>query len=144
MIFLHDMEAFPLQIETDSVELTDKVMVSLYAEGDDVSFGAIILTLSNPPEYSITYCTLSTPFLVTLPAEQTKMWTFTKTVSALKVECNGEEVLAYLFSKSTDGECVTRYSNAKVHQIMFSDSDSASVATNVQQSGIILLYLLHK
>ena len=51
-------------------------------------------------------CNNWTPFPVSLPTEQDKIWTFTKTPTSLKIECNGVEVLDYVFSESDKSSCV--------------------------------------
>jgi len=103
------------------------VYVNLYtAAGSHI--GSITLKFNNPPTYYIHYCTSSyTPFPVTLPVEQDKVWTITETANAMKVKCNGEEMLNYLFSESTKAECVTEWSK-DVEQIKFKTTDTASDA----------------
>jgi hypothetical protein len=130
----YDLEAHPLQIKTDSVVGSGEVViVKLYAAaGSHGSFIAgIKLLFNNPPKYYIYYCTSSyTPFPVTLPVEQDKVWTITETANAMKVKCNGEEVLNYLFSESADTRCVTKWSQ-DVEQIKF-PSNTASDAYRAQ------------
>jgi len=124
----YDLEAHPLQIKTDSaVGSNEEVYVYFYTADGSYIIGYIRLMFYNSPKYFIYYCTSSaTPFSVTLPVEQDKVWTITKTASALKVECNGVEVLNYLFSESTKAECVTKWSK-DVEQIRFA-FDTASDA----------------
>ena len=121
----YDLEAHPLRIKTDSVVGSDEQVYVLLYKADDSYIGFITLTLSNPPQYYIASCTYSTPSPVTPPAEQDKIWTITKTASAWKVECNGVEVLNFLFSESTRSICVTTWSQ-DVGKITFYSQDTAS------------------
>jgi len=123
----YDLEAHPLQIKTNSVVGSDEQVIVYLYPAAGIYFGSIRLMFNNPPEYHILYCTSWTPFPVTLPVEQDKVWTITKTASALKVECNGEEVLNLVFSESTGTDCVTKMSQ-DVEQIWFHNSDTASDA----------------
>ena len=102
MKFDYDLEAHPLQIKTDStVGSWDKVIAYLYT-ANDVMFGNIRLVFGATPTYRIGYCTSGsyTTFPVEVPAEQNKIWTITKTVTAIKIECNDVEVLDYEYSEA--------------------------------------------
>ena len=124
----YDLETHPLQIKTDSAAGSDEQVYVWHYTAAGSYIGGIRLEFSNPPEYYINYCiNYWTPFPVTLPVEQDKIWTITRTASALKVECNGVEVLNFLFSESTDSRCVTWWS-WDVGKIKFSSFDTASDA----------------
>ena len=64
-------------------------------------------------------------FPTTPPSEENKVWTITKTSTALLVDCNGVEVLNLVYSDYSE-ECATAWSN-EVDRIMFYPSaDTAS------------------
>jgi len=127
----YDLETHPLQIMTDTAVGSSEQVYIFFLTAAGSYIGSIQLTFYNPPKYYILSCASSwTPFPVTLPVEQDKVWTITKTASAIKIECNGEEVLNYLFSESADTLCVTKWSQ-DLEQIKFF-SDTASDAYRAQ------------
>ena len=105
----YDLEAHPLQIKTDSTEGSkERVYVTLISAVGSVSFQVLF---TNPPQYHIGYCVYAFPvFPVTFPVEQDKIWTFTKTDTALIIDCNGVEVLNYVFSGSGLPNCASTMS----------------------------------
>nr|AFK75437.1 putative secretory peptide-27 [Pleurobrachia bachei] len=95
-----DLEATPLQIWTDS-------------------------TLVQYEIYKCVFPFRSLP--VQPPSEVIKIWTITKTDTALIITCNGVEVLNYLFTDSTDSLCGPLAQPDSVEEIHFSgDHDQAS------------------
>ena len=127
VLIYYDLEAHPLQIKTDSEAIDrDLVWVKFYKTGSSTIIGEVILYLYDPPQLKIGYCVTTKLFFPVTPSvEQDKIWTLTKTDTGLKIECNGVEVLNYLFSESTLSNCVTRWSEDVV-RIEFATYDSAS------------------
>ena len=125
--YTHDLETTPLQIKTDSaVGSEEQVGVAFSKADDDVYSGGISLKFTDPPEYFIKRCfEISASFSVDLPAEQTKIWTITKTAITVKISCNEVEVLTYIFSDSSRSACVTYWSSDTV-KILFGSTDTAS------------------
>ena len=103
MYINYDLEEHPLQIKTDSaVGSGEMVLVELYT-AEEVYISNISLQFSATPQYQyhIRNCTSSwTNFTVDLPVEQDKIWTITKTATALKIECNDVEVLNLVYSEA--------------------------------------------
>jgi len=124
--YTHDLETTPLQIKTDSaVGSEEEISVRSYTADNEYS-GAIWLKFTDPPEYFIKRCfEISASFSVDLPAEQTKIWTITKTAITVKISCNEVEVLTYIFSDSSRSACVTYWSSDTV-KILFGSTDTAS------------------
>ena len=122
----YDLEGRPLQIKTDSAVGTwDSIALRLHTDTEGL-ITVIYVRLTDPPQYSIYYCTSSwTTFPVSLPAEQDKIWTFYKTDTALRIECNDVEVLNYLYSEVNDDDCVEKLGR-DVEKIMFGSFDTAS------------------
>ena len=78
------------------------------------------------PQYYIVSCTSDyTDIPVDLPAAQDKIWTITKSATALTIECNDVVVVNYLYSDSSDDDCVTKLSQ-DVEKIWFHSTDTAS------------------
>ena len=71
-----DLEAFPLQIKTDSsTGSEDRVRVYFYTPAEEW-IGSIALMFSDPPTYHFRWCTTgATAFSTSLPEEQDKVWT---------------------------------------------------------------------
>nr|AFK75457.1 putative secretory peptide-47 [Pleurobrachia bachei] len=123
-----DLEATPLQIETDStLGSNEKTWVWLYNK-DSGYIGTVAVTFSSPIQYYISYCTAkATDLPVQPPVEVDKIWTITKSETALIITCNDVEVLNYLFTDSSDKNCVPKYDGKNdVQQIKFSSDDTAS------------------
>jgi len=140
----YDLEEHPLQVKTDSVLGSgDAIIIILYSAGEytdcsedpeNCTFIAVIF--QDPPKYFIYPCTgTNTSTLpVYLPQEQEKIWTFTKTATAIIYECNGVEVLNYVFSDSANESCVAAYSQ-DIEKIQFDYQDSASDQYRQLQTG---------
>ena len=64
---------------------------------------------------------MDSPFPASLPADQDKIWTVTKTSIHLKLDCNGVEVLEVDFSESG----CTQW-DQDVEKIQFRNQDTAS------------------
>ena len=134
----YDLEENPLQIKTDSVVGSGElVLVVLYTDQEEyISDIRLDLSSSATPKYKIQPCTPPTIFPVDLPVEQDKIWTITKTATALKIECNDVEVVDYLYSDSSDSRCVTRFSQ-DIEKIIFpSDYDTASDEYRQEPTGV--------
>eukprot|EP00116_Pleurobrachia_bachei_P005712 sb/3465974/ len=123
-----DLEETPLQIKTDSkLGSSDWIKVFMYK---DVGYiGDVGVKFSSPMQYWIGYCTSWTwkDIPVQPPVEVDKIWTITKTKSALTITCNNVEVLNYVFADSsdTDSDCVAKW-GGDVDKIMITSSDTAS------------------
>eukprot|EP00116_Pleurobrachia_bachei_P012374 sb/3472636/ len=86
----------------------------------------VIVSFSSPMQYSIGYCTSSlTDLPVQPPVEVDKIWTITKTETALIITCSNVEVLNFLFADSSESQCVSRWGR-DMEQIMFIHSGTAS------------------
>ena len=77
-------------------------------------------------KYRINFCNTWTDLPTQPPDEVDKIWTFNKTSTALIISCNGVEVLNYVFSDTSNDDCVPRWSR-DVEKIQFAaTSDTAS------------------
>ena len=122
-----DLEATPLLIKTDSTLGSDeKIIVWMYDRDGNVIAG-LAMIFSSPMQYVIGYCAADyTTLPVQPPAEVDKIWTITKTETAIIITCNGVEVLNFLFEDSSKDNCVTRVGGGDVEQIEFHRIDKAS------------------
>ena len=121
-----DLEATPLQIKTDStLGNGEKIYVKMFGK-DSSLIGGLSVKFSDPMKYQIASCTSVGTKLSTVPAEVDKIWTITKTETALIITCNDVEVLNYLFADSSDSRCVPTWGDDVVEEIMFRRDDSAS------------------
>ena len=122
-----DLEETPLQIKTDSTLGSDeKIRVAIY-EKDSNEISIVKVKFSTTMQYKIEDCTTDWQELpVQPPVEADKIWTITKTETALIITCNNVEVLNYLFAGSSQSTCVTTLSGDVVEQIKFTDTDTAS------------------
>ena len=128
----YDIETYPLQIMTDSVVGSeDLVWVQFYTDDGSDSVG-IDVKFTDPPQYDIGYCTGWITF--TVPEEQVRTWPITKTATSLIFACNGVEIYNYLFSESTDNQCLPQWSKDAA-KIYFTSSDTASEEYRTQPSG---------
>ena len=127
-----DLEGTPLQIKTDSTVGSDeRIRVSMYNK--DSSFigsyiGNVVVEFSSTVQYYIGYCTTDwTDLPVQPPVEVDKIWTITKTETAIIITCNNVEVLNYLFANGSDSRCNQTWGGDVVEEIRFSgDFDTAS------------------
>eukprot|EP00116_Pleurobrachia_bachei_P013085 sb/3473347/ len=106
-----DLEATPLQIKTDfALGSDDLIDVHMYnKDGSHIGLVQVYFSPSSIMKYYIGYCTNSwTDLPVEPPVEVDKIWTITKTESALIIICNNVEVLNYLFADSSDSDCVPK------------------------------------
>ena len=107
-----DLESTPLQIKTDSTTGSDdEINVLLYEAGTKIIAGFYV-KFSQTMQYSIRYCSsIAWTDLPTQPPDDVdKIWTFTKTSTAFIISCNGVEVLNYVFSDSSNSDCVPNWS----------------------------------
>jgi len=107
----YDLETTPLQIKTDTVAGTkEMVRVIFYTANERLVSGGIDFFFDDPPTYFIRSCSSNwTPFSEDLPAEETKVWTITETLTTVKIACNEVELVTYTFSDS-NSDCVTQWS----------------------------------
>ena len=122
----YDLEQHPLQIKTDTEIGSHAMMVVELLEADDSYISNFRVKFSDPPTYYLSYYTFPyTFFPISLPTEQDKTWTISKTPTRLEIWCNGVEVLEYVFSESGESDCVGRMSR-DVENIYFPSWDTAS------------------
>ena len=121
----YDLEEHPLQIKTNSAAGTqEKVYVQFYtAEEEYIS--DIRLYFAATPQYLIGFCSYYSNFPVDLPTALVKIWTITRTATTLVIACNDVEVVNYVYSDSSDSNCVP-YHNRDVDRIFFYEHDTAS------------------
>ena len=127
-VFLdYDLEGNPIQIRTASVEGSDdELQISLYDVEEEVISSITLKFHTSPPVFSISHCTTAwTNFQVDVPADQDKVWTITKTETALKIECNNVELLNLVYSEAADARCVNTMGQ-DVEKIKFASSDTLS------------------
>ena len=115
-----DLESTSLQIKTNSADGSfDRVNV-FTKDGQKSKFGTIAIQFSSPIRYKVHPCSSEESYtkyetlphvLPTQPPDDVeKIWTFTKTSTALIISCNGVEVLNYVFSDSSFSDCVPLWS----------------------------------
>nr|AFK75436.1 putative secretory peptide-26 [Pleurobrachia bachei] len=119
-------EEIPLQIKTDSV----------VGSGDGIGIdmrrphavSGISIKFSSPIKYWMAYCSTQSgsdgsasyaDLPVQPPDEVDKIWTFTKTDSALLITCNGVEVLNYEFAASGFSNCFPKWGGNTTESIEF-------------------------
>eukprot|EP00116_Pleurobrachia_bachei_P002407 sb/3462669/ len=122
-----DLEATPLQIKTDSALGSDEYIIVDMLDKDNFWIGSVAVRFSSPIKYYIGSCINSyTNLPVQPPVEVDKIWTITKTETAIIITCNGVEVLNYLFTDSSAGSCATEWGGDVVEEIRFGTGDTAS------------------
>jgi len=108
----YDLESHPLQIKTNSTVGSYETITVVFYSSTYNYIGGIYISFRDPPMYTIYSCADFTPFF--LPGDKDKdkdkIWTFTKTDAALKMNCNGEDVLNYVFLESDYEECASSWS----------------------------------
>ena len=137
MFIDYDLETYPLQIKTDSVVGSNVQIAVLLYTVDNTYISTIQLYFSNTIEYHISDCSSWTT-LTNVPEEQNKVWTLTKTTTSLTIHCNDVEVLNYVFSVSSDSDCVSKYSQ-DVEKIWFHSSDTASDWYRKKPTGMFII-----
>ena len=60
------------------------------------------------------------------PTEAEKIWTITKTQTALNITCNDVEVVNYVFADSSESSCVRMWGGDIIEKIKFTVYDTAS------------------
>ena len=123
-----DLEGTPLQIKTNStLGSGDRIRGNMYDKGGS-NIGYVRVEFSSTVQYYIGSCSNSWADLpVQPPVEVDKIWTITKTETAIIITCNNVEVLNYLLADSSNSNCVTNWGGDVVEKIKFSsDWDTAS------------------
>ena len=122
-----DLEGTPLQIKTDSTLGSDEYIVVMMYKKDSSYIGSVQVKFSSTVQYYIGSCSTDlTDLPVQPPVEVDKIWTITKTETAIIITCNNVEVLNFLFANGSDS-CVPRWGGDVVEKIKFSSSwDTAS------------------
>ena len=126
----HDLENFPFQIKTDSVdESYEEARMGLYTIRTQ-KVGEIVVSFSSSPQYYLSDCAPYTNLPTALPTETDKIWTISLSRSSgirLTIHCNNKEVLNFVFSDNTCSE--SNWSekwSRDVEKIWFPDYDTAS------------------
>ena len=129
-----DWEQTPIQMKTSSELGSDDVIeVDRYTEELFTSGtygGGVIIKFASKAQFCIYGCTQmawSNPVFKDLPVapptELNKIWTFTKTSSALIVTCNGVEVLNYEFNQAdAHSDCIPKLVDTDCSYIHISQS----------------------
>ena len=140
----YDIETNPLQILTDSVVGSEDLIRVGFLSEDSVG-GAVHVKFTDPHQYRIGWCIQ--PDWVTftnMPVEDTRVWTITKTATSLVLVCNGVEIFNYLFSESTNSDCVLQWSGDMVTIKFMSTTygvDTASDKYRAKPTGRLSLML---
>ena len=107
--------------------------VWFYDDQSQISYaGGVILSLSSPPQYMLSWCNTSqTEFPAPLPSETDKVWTIKLTRSSgtpsVVIHCNNKEVLNVVLSDSTCSRSDrSDFWSRDVEKISFIVSDEAS------------------
>eukprot|EP00116_Pleurobrachia_bachei_P003169 sb/3463431/ len=121
-----DLEGTPLQIKTNStLGSNEEISVEMYKTGG-IIFSHVDVRFTSPMQYYMAYCSDWTDLPVQPPVEVNKIWTITKTETALIITCNGVEVLNLLFADSSISDCVPKLGGDVVEEIAFRSGDTAS------------------
>nr|AFK75430.1 putative secretory peptide-20 [Pleurobrachia bachei] len=128
-----DLESTPLQIKTDlTAGSEEQITVDTYNIGSSF-IGGVGVKFTSPIQYGISFCTTSWTVLPVQPGDEVdKIWTIRKTTTAVRIECNGLEVLNYQFSDSSASSCVSRWGGDVVEKILFYAYDTASDSYRVK------------
>ena len=129
----YDLESSPLQIVTDSVLGSEELLwVQFQPEGGQAEIHGLQIMFTDPPQYNIGRCATGwITFNIPLPDEQIRTWTITKTNNeSVSLFCNGVEIYNYLFSESTDDDCVPRWSTDVANMAFKSSSAAVDTASD--------------
>eukprot|EP00116_Pleurobrachia_bachei_P009434 sb/3469696/ len=138
-----DLEATPLQITTDSTLGSDEMIWVRMFDKDGSISGYVKVDFSSTMQYWIGYCSTSwTNLPVEPPLEVDKIWTITKTETALIIACNNVQVLNYLFADGLNKYCVKYWGGDVVEQIAFIGSGTASDFYKVDSGITVIPYML--
>ena len=122
-----DLEATPLQIKTDSALGSEEwIMMRMFDKGSSY-ISTMGVRFSSTMNYAINDCFGGyTDLPMQPPVEADKIWTITKTETALIITCNDVEVVNYLFADSSNSNCAAKWGGDVVEQIKFHSVDKAS------------------
>jgi hypothetical protein len=131
----YDLEAHSLQIKTDSKTGSGDLLTLILYKKDthditkDKDLGYFAIRFYDPFTCWIKHCQRYEA-LTSVPREQNKIWTITKTSSALIIECNGVKVIDLNFQNADLTGCASKWSQ-DVAKIAFwnggdVDDDTAS------------------
>ena len=121
-----NLEGTPLQIKTDSALGSGEEIRVLQYGKDGRWIGWMGLRFSSQIQYRIYYCNSFRDLTWQPSAEVEKIWTITKTETALTITCNGVEVLNYLFAESLENSCVTTWGDDVVENIEFDNNEDTA------------------
>jgi len=124
--FPWDLESTPIQITTNSEDGSgDQIWMVTY--NNDHFLSHLYVTFA---EHAVQYWIMSCNYFTDFPIQPTgsvnKIWTIAKTEESLIIYCDGVELLNYVFSESSDNECVSKWGGNQVDEIRFSSFDKAS------------------
>ena len=106
--------------------------------------GGVVLIFTDPPQFQIRSCTLSTDFPTQPPTgTDDKVWKITLTRTSgirLVIHCNEVEVLKFVLSESTctDSSWSSAW-NREVDELRFDDEDTASDYYRLRGTGSYIL-----
>ena len=129
MYIAYDIETYPLQIMTDSVVGSEHLLRVGFYTADGSSAAALQVKFTTPPSYFIGRCTDWVTF-TNIPEEQVRTWTITETETSVILACNGVEIVNYLFSESTNDNCVPYWSRNAEKMMFRSDSSGIDTASD--------------
>ena len=130
-----DLESTPLQIKTNSTAGSGENFRVTTLTASESSVGGLQVAFRSQVEYKMNYCVGSFTNLQAQPPDEVdKVWTISKTDTALIIECNGAEVLNYQFSSSSDTDCVSKW-GGDVEKIKFIKTDTASDSYRAKPTG---------
>ena len=126
-----DLQSTPLQIVTDSVLGSgERIRVEFHPQTEGLAHEVGIL-FTDPPQYYISRCGLGWVTFSLPDTQVLRTWTITKTNNeALSIACDGVEIVSYLFSSSSDAQCVTRWTTYVVDLKFKADGSGTDTASD--------------
>ena len=129
-----DLQVSPLTVQTDSTDDSGDILrLSLKDANGDTTGCWIFITFAELTYLEIQSCTDEFP-LSPIPTGPVKKWTFSKTSTDLVISCNGVTLLTYVFSSSSETNCVERWKQ-EIYFINFSSEDTASDLYGLELAG---------
>ena len=132
-----------ISITTDGVYGGDDVVYfTTYEQQDDYNKIGRITWRFKDWSYFIDYCTpyaYSLKFTKTPTTEVNKTWEITMTTDGVRIKCNKEEVLHFVYNDTYDARCTTEIRNKEVEAVLFDDHDvTKKLHHPADENGIIL------
>ena len=155
----YNLEKMPLQIKTDSLLGSGDVSRVYFYDSQSHYAGAFEIRFDSTPQYYIRGCRSHTDFPTNLPSATDKIWKIALLKSSetineqvgdessavrLVVDCNGMEVLNFVFSPSTcpDNNWISPYLGRHVTRIWFYSRDTASDYYVSQPGNLVIIYCI--